>query len=73
MIDKVTAKIKRYPFQTGIAAGLVICLLIVGFISLFQDHGKTLAGNSEIIQQDYLRMTINDFTRNQDEQLASWR
>ncbi len=73
MIDKITAKIKRYPFQTGIVVGVVICLLIVGFISLFQDHGKTLAGNTEIIQQDYLRMAINGFTWDQDEQLASWR
>ena len=73
MIDKITAKIKRYPFQTGIVVGVIICLLIVGFISLFQDHGKTLAGNTEIIQQDYLRMAINGFTWDQDEQLASWR
>ena len=73
MIDKITAKIKRYPFQTGIIVGVIICLLVVGFISLFQDHGKTLAGNAEIIQQDYLRMSINEFTQDQDEQLASWR
>lgn len=73
MIDKITAKIRRYPFQTGIAAGILICLICVGFFSLFQDHGKTLAGNDEIIQQDYLRMTINEYGRNNDELLADWR
>ena len=73
MIDKITAKIRRYPFQTGIAAGILICLICVGFFSLFQDHGKTLSGNVEIIQQDYLRMTINEYGRNNDELLADWR
>ncbi len=73
MIDKITAKIRRYPFQTGIAAGILICLLCVGFLSLFRDHGDTLAGNDEIIQQDYLRMTINEYSRNNDELLADWR
>ena len=73
MIDKITAKIRRYPFQTGIAAGILICLICAGFFSLFQDHGKTLAGNNEIIQQDYLRMTINEYNRNNDELLADWR
>ena len=73
MIDKITAKIRRYPFQTGIAAGILICLICAGFFSLFQDHGKTLAGNDEIIQQDYLRMTINEYSRNNDELLADWR
>lgn len=73
MIDKITAKIRRFPFQTGIAAGILICLLCVGFLSLFRDHGETLAGNDEIIQQDYLRMSINEYTRNNDELLADWR
>lgn len=73
MIDKITAKIRRYPFQTGIAAGILICLICAGFFSLFQDHGKTLAGNDEIIQQDYLRMTISEYGRNNDELLADWR
>ena len=73
MIDKITAKIRRYPFQTGIIVGILICLLCVGFFSLFEDHGKTLAGNDEIIQQDYLRMTINEYSRNNDELLADWR
>ena len=73
MIDKITAKIRRYPFQTGIAAGILICLICVGFFSLFQDHGRTLSGNSEIIQQDYLRMSIHEFSENYDEQLAGWR
>lgn len=73
MIDKITARIKRYPFQTGIIVGVIACLLIVGFFSLFQDHGRTLAGNSEIIQQDYLRMAINEFSQNHEESLALWR
>ncbi|MBQ4514204.1 MAG: hypothetical protein II969_14510 [Anaerolineaceae bacterium] len=73
MIDKITAKIKRYPFQTGIIVGVIACLLLAGVISLFQDHGRTLSGNSEIIQQDYLRMTINEYSYNNDELLASWR
>ena len=73
MIDKITAKIKRYPFQTGIIIGIIICLLLSGFISLFQDHGKTLNGNSEIIREDYLRMAINEYGRNYDSDLASWR
>ena len=73
MIDKITAKIKRYPFQTGIIVGVVVCLLLVGFISLFQDNGRTLADNAEIIQEDYLRMTINEFGRNADSDLAGWR
>ncbi|MBQ6343015.1 MAG: hypothetical protein IJI41_07835 [Anaerolineaceae bacterium] len=73
MIDKVTNKIRRYPFQTGIITGVIACLLIVGFFSLFQDHGKTLSGNSEIIQQDYLRMTVNEYNRDKDSQLAGWR
>ena len=73
MIDKATNKIRRYPFQTGIITGVIACLLIVGFFSLFQDHGKTLSGNSEIIQQDYLRMTVNEYSRDKDSQLAEWR
>ena len=73
MIDKVTSKIKRYPFQTGIITGVIACLLIVGFFSLFKDHGRTLSGNSEIIQQDYLRMTIDEYSRDRDSQLAEWR
>ncbi|MBR6090315.1 MAG: hypothetical protein IKP86_10305 [Anaerolineaceae bacterium] len=73
MIDKITAKIKRYPFQTGIVIGVLACLLLVGFISLFQDHGKTLAGNSEIIMQDYLRMSISEYEHNANDQLAEWR
>lgn len=73
MIDKIIVKIKRYPFQTGIVIGVLMCLLCVGFVSLFQDHGKTLAGNSEIIQQDYLRMAINEYYEDGDDQLAEWR
>ena len=73
MIDKIIVKIRRYPFQTGIVIGVLISLLCVGFISLFQDHGRTLSGNSEIIQQDYLRMSIHEFSENNDEQLAGWR
>ena len=73
MIDKITAKIRRYPFQTGIIVGVIVCLLLAGFFSLFQDHGRTLAGNSEIIQEDYLRMSINEYSQNQNEALALWR
>ena len=73
MIDKITARIRRYPFQTGIVVGVVICLILVGFFSLFQDHGKTLSGNSEIIREDYLRMTINQFSQDRDDLLAAWR
>ncbi len=73
MIDKITAKIKRYPFQTGIIIGVAACLLLVGFFSLFQDHGRTLSGNSEIIQEDYLRMSINEYSQNHDDDLAAWR
>lgn len=73
MIDKITNKLRRYPFQTGIVIGILICLFCAGVISLFQDHGQSLAGNSEIIQQDYLRMTINEYNKNGDELLADWR
>ena len=73
MIDKITAKIKRYPFQTGIVIGVIICLLLSGFFSLFDDNGRTLAGNSEIIREDYLRMSINEYRQNGDDQLAEWR
>jgi len=73
MIDRITSKIKRYPFQTGIAVGVLFCLFLFGFISLFRDHGRTLSGNSEIIREDYLRMTINEYDRNLDPDLAAWR
>ncbi len=73
MIDKITSKIKRYPFQTGILLGFVICLVLIGFISLFQDNGKTLSGNTEVIREDYLRMTIHEFSDDRDPQLAGWR
>lgn len=73
MIDKAAAKIKRYPFQTGIVVGVLACLLIVGFISLFQDHGRTLSGNSEVIREDYLRMSINEYGNDNNGDLAAWR
>lgn len=73
MIDKITAKIRRYPFQTGIIVGVILCLLLAGFFSLFQDHGRTLAGNTEIIQEDYLRMSINEYSQDHNEALALWR
>ncbi len=73
MTEKIIAKIKRYPFQTGIAVGVIVCLFLSLFFSLFRDHGKTLSGNSDIIREDYLRMTINAYTENQDAQLAAWR
>ena len=73
MIDKITSKIKRYPFQTGILVGFAVCLILIGFINLFQDNGRTLSGNTEIIQEDYLRMTMNEFSGNRDPQLAAWR
>lgn len=73
MVDKITARIKRYPFQTGIVIGFLICLILVGFISLFQDNGRTLSGNIDIIREDYLRMAINEYGQNRDEQLAGWR
>ncbi len=73
MTEKIIAKIKRYPFQTGIAVGIIVCLFLSLFFSLFRDHGKTLSGNSDIIREDYLRMTINAYTENQDAQLAAWR
>lgn len=73
MTEKIIAKIKRYPFQTGIAVGVIVCLFLSLFFSLFRDHGKTLSGNSDIIREDYLRMTINAYTENRDAQLAAWR
>ena len=73
MIDKITAKIKKYPFQTGIIIGCLAFLILAGFINLFQDNGRSLSSNIDIIREDYLRMTINEFGRNGDEQLAGWR
>lgn len=73
MTEKIIAKIKRYPFQTGIVVGVIACLILSLFFSLFQDHGKTLSENSDIIREDYLRMTINAYSENQDAQLAAWR
>ncbi len=73
MIDKFTTRIRRYPFQTGIIVGCLLCLLLVGFINLFQDNGRTLAENAEIIQEDYLRMTISEYGVGNDDQLAGWR
>ena len=73
MTEKIIAKIKRYPFQTGIVVGIIACLILSLFFSLFQDHGTTLSGNSDIIREDYLRMTINEYTEDRDEQLAAWR
>ena len=73
MTEKIIAKIKRYPFQTGIVVGIIACLILSLFFSLFQDHGSTLSGNSDIIREDYLRMTINEYTEDRDEQLAAWR
>ncbi len=73
MTEKIIAKIKRYPFQTGIAVGVIVCLFLSLFFSMFRDHGKTLSGNSDIIREDYLRMTINAYTENRDAQLAAWR
>ncbi len=73
MTEKIIAKIKRYPFQTGIVVGIIACLILSLFFSLFQDHGSTLSGNSDIIREDYLRMTINEYSENRDDQLAEWR
>lgn len=73
MIDKITAKIKKYPFQTGIIIGCLVFLILAGFINLFQDNGRSLSSNIDIIREDYLRMTINEFGQNGDAQLAGWR
>ena len=73
MIDKITAKIKKYPFQTGIIIGCLVFLILVGFINLFQDNGRSLSSNIDIIREDYLRMTINEYGQNGDAQLAGWR
>ncbi len=73
MIDKITAKIKKYPFQTGIIIGCLVFLILAGFINLFQDNGRSLSSNIDIIREDYLRMTINEYGQNGDAQLAGWR
>ena len=73
MIDKVTLKIRKYPFQTGMIIGCLLCLLLVGFINLFQDNGKTLTDNADIIREDYLRMTIQEYGYGYNDQLAGWR
>ena len=73
MIDKITAKIKKYPFQTGIIIGCLVFLILAGFINLFQDNGRTLSSNIDIIREDYLRMAISEYGQNGDAQLAGWR
>ena len=73
MIDKITARIKKYPFQTGILLGCIACLILVGFISLFQDNGRTLSANRDIVREDYLRMAISEYGQNYDSDLAGWR
>ncbi len=73
MVDRITQKIKRYPFQTGILLGFLICIIFVGFVSLFRDNGRTLTENSEIIKEDYLRMTIQNYGEDNDAELAKWR
>ena len=73
MIDKITAQIKKYPFQTGIIIGCLVFLILAGFIDLFQDNGRSLSSNIDIIREDYLRMTINEYGQNGDAQLAGWR
>ena len=66
MSDKITAKIKKYPFQTGIIIGCLVFLILAGFIDLFQDNGRSLSSNIDIIREDYLRMTINEYGQNGD-------
>ncbi len=74
MIETLKSFREKYPFWTGILVGFLACLLIFAFSGLITSGGKTAFQNADqIVKEDYLRMTIQEYAATRNEARANWR
>ena len=74
MKEKAKAFVEQNPFWTGIIAGFLICFALIGLLSgIGAEQTNSFKNADQILKEDYLRMTVEDyaFTKNADR--AKWR
>lgn len=74
MKEKAKAFVEQNPFWTGIIAGFLICFALIGLLSgISAEKTNSFKNADQILKEDYLRMTVEDyaFTKNADR--AKWR
>lgn len=74
MKEKVKKLIEKNPFWSGIIVGIIFILLIAGIFQLMsKGRVDRLDKVDQIIQEDYLRLSIRDNTHEPDAARAAWR
>lgn len=72
IIDSFSCFIKKKPFFSGILAGILIGFVVGILLAAFtQKNGFT--SSDQLILEDYLRLSISDYAKNQNQTVAKWR